>query len=107
MDRAALERLTVEQLRQEAARCCLSATGTKYDLIETIIAHLQNGPVAELLESTPDQEDAEEEAGPSRRANSPEQSDVFRQMVDALQGVIHRQDEERGNKVASRSSRGS
>jgi len=96
MDRAALERLTVEQLRQEAARYRLPTTGRKIDLIETIISHLEdNGPVADLLGSTPGQEDAGDRAGPSRRPDSPEQTDVLRQMVNALQNVIRRQDEER------------
>lgn len=96
MDRASLERLTVEQLRQEAARYRLSSTGRKMELIETIIAHFEaNSPVADLLGSAPGPEDDGEVAGPSRRAESPEQTDVLRQMVDTLQGVIRRQDEER------------
>jgi len=96
MDRAALEMLMVEQLRQEPARYCLPTTGRKIDLIETIISHLEDdGPVADLLGSTSGQDDTGDGAGPSRRADSPEQSDVLCQMVNALQNVIRRQDEER------------
>lgn len=79
MNRALLERLTVEQLRQEAARYRLPSTGRKIELIETIISHLESDrPVSDLLGSIPDQEDAGEEAGPSRQADSPEQTDVLR-----------------------------
>lgn len=68
MDRAALERLTVEQLRREAAKYRLPSTGRKIDLIETIIAYFDaHGPVADLLGTTPGQEDDGEEAGETGR----------------------------------------
>lgn len=49
MDRSALEKLTAEQLRAEARKYGLSASGTKEVLIEAIASHLQaTGPVEEL-----------------------------------------------------------
>lgn len=96
MDRAVLERLTVKQLRHEAANYRLPTTDRKIDLIETIIAHLEtNGPVSDLLGSSQEQLESEAEAGPVRPADRTDQADLLRQMVNALQGVIQRQNEDR------------
>jgi len=85
MDRASLERLTVEQLRQEAARYRLPTTGRKIDLIESIVSHLENnGPALDFLGPSQAQQDSEGGAGTSRPTDPSDQSDVLRQMVSAL-----------------------
>ncbi|KMQ93098.1 hypothetical protein RF55_6825 [Lasius niger] len=106
MDRAALEKLTVEQLKQEALKYGLSVAGKKADLIETLVSHFQrNAPVSDLLglaaiEASPASVQA---AGPSAGrvplsgASPSARADPVQQMVAALQGVIRRQEEERAD----------
>lgn len=98
MDRSALEKLTLEQLRAEARRYGLSASGTKETVLEAILAHLlATGPVEELqsaMRAASGSGGPTEASGtaPHRRGS---QGETLSQMMMALQGIMKRQDEER------------
>ncbi|KMQ84752.1 hypothetical protein RF55_17196 [Lasius niger] len=90
MDRTALEDLTVEQLREEAASYGLPTTGVSSTLVDSILSHLEaNGPMRELLQQPKRKRTPAGPAGPSgipATVPEPQEStDLMRQMLLALQ----------------------
>ena len=91
MDRAYLDKLTQEQLQEEATKYGLSTEGNWNTLIDAIMSHLEHhGPVEELLRGA---SGSQQPTGitkklaktlPARR-ESQEAADVLRQMLTAIQ----------------------
>ncbi|KMQ83125.1 hypothetical protein RF55_20865 [Lasius niger] len=94
MDRTALEDLTLEQLREEAASYGLPTTGVSTTLVDSILSHLErNGPVKELLQQPKKKRTP---AGPAEPLGIPatvpepqESTDLMRQMLLALQQQLN------------------
>ncbi|XP_029169193.1 uncharacterized protein LOC114939131 [Nylanderia fulva] len=93
MDRASLERLTLEELKDEAARYRLPITGTSSTLIDTIMTHLErHGPMAEMLDlAAPRQQPGAvpktAKAAPARTGpQTPTEADPMQQMLLVMQG---------------------
>ncbi|KMQ84611.1 hypothetical protein RF55_17460, partial [Lasius niger] len=95
MDRAALEKLTVEQLQAEAAKYGLPTTGNWNALIDAIMGHLEHhGPVDELqqLAATKATTSVPVQKVPkasTARAEPQPPTDVMRQMLHSIQQQQH------------------